>query len=378
MKITFFSVVRYPTEKAYGVTIFYSMQALEELGHQVSIISPDNLNTFGEILNKKRFLNFILYKIINNKQKLFPKWVFILQRLIIARLSIYAIPNTNEILWVRDPLIGLLNFRRPFCRKVVLEIHQPLKLIEKAMLKIIGSSNKLIIAPISLNLYSSLNNSKFRFDKNSIVLSPMGVPNSFFIKNNFKNESAMLFNEFRIGYVGGAYSAGVDQSIDSLIICIGQFNNIHSSTRATLSIFGLEEEILTRFQLQFRNLIDNQILFLYARQNHDKLISKLQECNLFILPYPEGKYHKSRFPIKAMEYAALSRPILVTNTVSHRNIFESSEVWFYDPLRCESLHNAMLDIKNDLSLTKNKIELVYDKSLNFTYQKRVMNILRLT
>jgi glycosyltransferase involved in cell wall biosynthesis len=177
--------------------------------------------------------------------------------------------------------------------------------------------------------------------------------------------------------VGSAYSAGVDQNIGYLISCIDKFNTKSRDTKSTLSIFGLEEDILPSFQEKFHELIKNKVLFLSVRQNHDKLLAELQSCNVFILPYPEGNFYKSRFPIKAMEYAALRRPILVTNTISHRNIFSTSEVWFYDPQSCCSLFNAMVDINKNLSETNKKIKLAFNKSLNYTYLNRVENILKL-
>jgi hypothetical protein len=276
MKITFFSVVRYPTEKAYGITIFYTMQALEELGHKVSIISPDNLNSFGKMSTKRHYLNYLLYRLIkiSSNERINSKWVFILQRLIISRLSKYTIPNKTEILWTRDPLIGLFNFRRAICRKVVIEIHQPLNLIEKAMLKVIQFSKKLIIAPISIDLYNSLNDSKFYFDKNLIVMCPMGVPKSFFIKSDISSDQNVPFREFKIGYVGGAYSAGIDQNISSLISCIGEYNTKSDNVKSTLSIFGLEADILSSFQDKFRELIEAKILFLSVRPLNLCLISK--------------------------------------------------------------------------------------------------------
>ena len=57
-----------------------------------------------------------------------------------------------------------------------------------------------------------------------------------------------------------------------------------------------------------------------------------------------------------MEYAALRRPILVTNTISHRNIFNNNEAWFYEPQNCESLFNAMIEINKNSSETEKKIQ----------------------
>jgi len=379
MQVTYFSVVRYPTEKAYGVTIFYTMQALEEIGHQTLIISPENLDNFGKQSRIRRGLNHFFKKLVRNSydRKANSKWRFTKRRLVIAILSRYAIPYKTEILWLRDPIVGLLNYRKPYYRKVVIEVHQPLKIFEKVILKVIERAKKLIIAPISKELYTSLIDSKFHFNKEIFMLSPMGVPKSFFKESDANNDQSVPFGEFKIGYVGGAYSAGVDHNISSLISCIDEFNSKSSTMKSSLSIFGLEADLLPSFQANFHKLIESKVLFLSVRQNHDTLVAELQKCNVFILPYPEGNYYKSSFPIKAMEYAALRRPILVTNTISHRNIFNTNEVWFYDPQSCSSLSNAMMDINKDSSNTNEKIKLAFNKSLNFTYQNRVENILKL-
>jgi glycosyltransferase involved in cell wall biosynthesis len=111
--------------------------------------------------------------------------------------------------------------------------------------------------------------------------------------------------------------------------------------------------------------------------SHNELIPKLRKCDAFILPYPEGNYFRNRFPLKALEYAALFRPILVTDTIAHRNIFDSSEVWFYSPENCLHLSNSINDLISDKGKVLKKLQNAYAKAQAHTYSRRVQDILDL-
>jgi glycosyltransferase involved in cell wall biosynthesis len=376
MKIVYFSVVRYPTEKAYGVTVFYTMQALEELGHQPIVISPSNFVEFGENSGKKLVLDFLWKKINVKYSKVFliDKIIFILKRINAAMLSKYLIPVETEILWARDPLIGLFTYRKIRYKSFILEVHQPLNLFEKFAIKILQHQNRIILAPISIELWNHLVTSKFHFTKKEMVFSPMGVPNSFFIKTENPRISGQS-GRFNIGYVGGIKSSGVDQDIFSLITCFKNFDFQSSNLMPILSIYGVEPESIPIIEFQFPELVSTRALVLEIRQNHEVLLPKLRECNAFILPYPEGNYFKNRFPLKALEYAALRRPILATETISHLNIFTNSEVWFYEPGNCRSLFEAIMRIIQDSAEVKTKIDLAFKKAQSHSYKKRVSAIL---
>ena len=376
MRIVYFSVVRYPTEKAYGVTVFYTMQALGELGHQPIVISPSNFVEFGENSAKKLVLNFLWKKINVKHSKVFfiNKIIFIFKRIIAAMLSKYLIPVETEILWTRDPLIGLLTYRKIRYKCIILEVHRPLNLFEKFASKILQHKNRIILAPISVELWKHLTTSKFHFTKNEIVLSPMGVPNSFFAKTE-NPEASVQSDRFNIGYVGGIKTSGFDQDIFSLITCFKNINFQSSNLKFVLSIYGVESESIPIIESQFPELISTRALVLEIRQNHEVLLPKLRECDAFILPYPEGDFFKNRFPLKALEYAALRRPILATETISHLNIFTNSEAWFYKPGNCISLFEAIMRIIQSPAEVKTKIDLAFKKAQSHSYKKRVTDIL---
>lgn len=386
MNIIYFSVVRYPTEKAYGVTIHYSFQALNQLGHQTRIISPQDLYANRNTKVSYRFLLFIA-KHLESLQKIFEKKnIFFITRVISqtiyrGKIIIYAfssrsiISTGTDLLWTREPLICLFNYRRVNVKKIVIEIHAKLGLLSKIIIKFTQKSGKIIIAPISIELRDSLYKSRIKLDRSRFVLSPMAVPDNFFGDTVYVHKQNK--SDFHLGYVGNILSAGHDQKILDMISCIQKINESSAKQKTILHLYGIETEFVPVLKSSFAKLIDNDYLAINSRMSHNELIPKLRKCDAFILPYPEGNYFRNRFPLKALEYAALFRPILVTDTIAHRNIFDSSEVWFYSPENCLHLSNSINDLISDKGKVLKKLQNAYAKAQAHTYSRRVQDILDL-
>ena len=374
MKIIYFSSVKYPTDKAYGVTIYYSMQALTELGHDTKIMAPNNLyNSIDfkllDFLQKNYIL--ILDRIISYTKN---RFIFLVKRVSIALIAKRRIPEETDLLWIRDPLIGIFNQNKIKNRKIVIEVHQRLSWFDIKVLKKIFINKNVIIAPISIALMSKLLG--FGFDKSRIVMSPMAVPNVFF-SSEYDIDSIDLSNrQINLGYIGGAFSLGMDQNLPLLISCVEKFHSYLINTDIKFQIFGIDSNVLDSEISNLKKLINSKIVTFHARMSHVDLLSNISTCNIFILPYPENEFFAVRFPIKALEYASLRRPILITDTSSHRNIFNDDEVWFYESNNCDSLLLKLLEILEKPELVKKKVKNAFHKSLNFTYQNRVETILK--
>jgi len=373
MKIIYFSSVNYPTDKAYGVTIHYSMQALTELGHYTKIMAPNNLNNSIDfkLLNflQKNYILILDRIILHTKNK----FIFLVKRVSIALIAKRTIPIDTDLLWIRDPLIGILNQNKTENRKIVIEVHQKLSWFDTKVLKKIFINENVIIAPISIELMTKLLD--FGFDKSRIVMSPMAVPNIFFSSKYDINSIDLSNRQINLGYIGGAYSLGMDQNLPSLINCVEKFKSYIKNSNIKFQIFGIESNVLDSEMSNLQRLINSKIVIFHPRMSHVDLLSNISKCNVFILPYPENEFFAVRFPIKALEYASLRRPILITDTTSHRNIFNDDEVWFYESNNCDVLFFKLLEIIEKPELVREKVRKAYRKSLNFTYQNRVEVIL---
>lgn len=373
MKIVFFSIVRYPTEKAYGVTIGYTHQALVELGHEALIKTVDDV--IYSINKPLRFLFYSADKFLKTQSRsnLFTKFIFTLKRLLVAITSLKVIPSDTELLWVRDSLVGILYSHRYQTKKIVLELHQNINFIESYLLKKIHLNENVYLAPISRELENKLIG--MQMNPIRIIPSPMAVPNAFFSKKVDLDLYSLSKGEMNIGYIGSALSLGLHQNLFSLINCIQQISDNSKEISPRLYIFGIEPEIIEIINKNFHGSISSGILMIFQRQKHDELIQNLDVCNIFILPYPENKYFRVRFPIKAMEYAALRRPVVISNTISHNNIFSNEEAWFFDPDKCGGLEEVLLKIYRSPNEVIDKVKNAYEKSLDHTYRNRALNII---
>jgi glycosyltransferase involved in cell wall biosynthesis len=249
-----------------------------------------------------------------------------------------------------------------------------LSFIDKLILRVVQRSGKLAIAPISLELEKSLKKSWFNFDQTKMIFSPMAVPDSFF------GEKSRIFledkNNITLSYVGSLYSTGYDQKIVDLIRCIEKINSQFPSRKIKFELFGIENELIPMLENKFRDMKLKGLLNINPRDLHENLIPKLRACDVFILPYPDGVFFRNRFPLKALEYAALFRPIFVTDTTSHRNIFNDEEVWFYKQGDCLELGNALMKLNLNSNETQLKLEAAYAKASKHKYSARVNKILK--
>jgi glycosyltransferase involved in cell wall biosynthesis len=196
----------------------------------------------------------------------------------------------------------------------------------------------------------------------------MGVPNFFFSHTNRFDEQ-----HFSLGYFGSYRSSGHLQGLEEMLKDLIGLFRADSGFRVFMS--GIGEEGYKVLSELAKVLGIQQQLVLVKFLEHAKMPENMMNCNVLALPYPEGKYFASRFPIKAMEYASLKVPILCTSTTSHRNIFDESEVWFYDYNLSGSLLTTFLKIQTSPTIASEKADLAYAKSLNFSYSSRIEKIM---
>jgi glycosyltransferase involved in cell wall biosynthesis len=200
----------------------------------------------------------------------------------------------------------------------------------------------------------------------------MGVPEEFFKPKT--RRTRLNARKITMTYVGGLTSNGVDQGIKNIILCIQSHNCKLIEPRIDFHLFGLSATEELELRKSFPDEFKNQSIVCEKRQPHRTLVPKLQEADVFLLPYPEGDFFNVRFPLKALEYAALARPIMVSDTPSHRNIFNEREVWFFNQRSCEDFLIILKKLIDNEETTSKKVELAYAKAENFTYRRRVEKI----
>jgi glycosyltransferase involved in cell wall biosynthesis len=367
--VQYFSTARYPTLKAYGVTVRNTLKTLESIGFKTGIVGPDQIMDVVETRQMRRVAQRayrFLYEHFDSSRMSFN-----FRRIIFSFLVTNQIAAETTMIWIRDPFSIILSFHKLKSKKVVIEIHQAPNLFELISFKFLTLRKTCILAPISLMLKEQILNSRMYFPEENVIYCPMGVPDNFYIAPKMKHFQTPL----RIGYIGGLKSNGVDQGITKLVSQVGALNKKYGHKIITLTIIGIEENEYSKFHELFSKLIDANELFVHFRESQSSILGKIMDIDVWILPYPEGEFFANRFPLKAMEYAAMGKPILVSNTKSHRNIFENSEVYFYEASDMKSLEKAILDIMSDPEAAFLRSQRSSLKSREFTYIKRVNRVL---
>lgn len=365
----------YPTKKAYGVTTRHTMEAVSSFGYNVKIIAPNMENNFNRnslLYSSHCSFNQFTQQFLENRI-IAPLHFYLKSILFLFNLRKVREVQQADVIWSRHPLVPLL--LRHMKALNVCEIHQLVNPIILKSLRIFVKPQKLIIGSISYFLHCELNKIfKSRF---SIVDLPMAVPAHFYDKSLPKKEPTKF--PFLVGYVGSFKSADRDQGVLNAVEQLERISAQNSNWRFLFAGIGIDgsEKIRSFLEHKYgRESINKYQLIPYVE--HDNIPQLLQQCFTLLIPHPEGTFFKSKFPLKAMEYAASSRPILCTDTEGHRNIFSQNEVFFYQLENANSINETLQYMFRDSGVVLQRVERAFNKSLKYTYQNRVNSAINLT
>lgn len=364
--INFISLTEYPTRKAYGVTLSGTYLAAIESGFEAQIIAP-NIVAEGTLL-RKGVLNCMqqIRKLYGGVPTFISKIAFVMhQHLFSNLLKIDFDFDTSDIFWVRDlKLAQFLSKNFPNSR-IVIEIHQ---LQSNSRLCKLGSlPSTVILGPISRSVSDQLSNHD-GLDCHKVIYLPMGVANYFFPTN----QQVETVPEFDIGYFGSYKSSGYEQGIDQALIQLIPRLKLNPKFRIIFAGIG-SAGFDALSAIAARAGIENQIMLIRHLQ-HNLVPGQMLRCKTLLLPYPEGEYFESRFPIKALEYAAVRRPILCSRTKSHLNLFSDDHVWFYDVNNPNGILSEFDSVLNYQEISARKIEKSFELALEHTFIKRFERI----
>jgi hypothetical protein len=364
--INFISLTEYPTRKAYGVTLSGTYLAAIESGFEAQIIVP---NIFAEgTLLRKGVLNCMqqLRKLYGGVPSLISKIAFVIhQQFFSIFLKIELDCNTSDIFWVRDLKLAQFLSKNFPNSKILIEIHQ---LQSNSRLRKLGSlPGTVILGPISRSVFDQLSNHR-GVNSHKVIYLPMGVADYFFQTD----QQVETVPEFDIGYFGSYKSSGYEQGIDQALIQL--IPRMKSNPDFRILFAGIGSAGFDALSaIATRAGIENQIMLIRYLQ-HNLVPGQMMKCKTLLLPYPEGEYFESRFPIKALEYAAVRRPILCSRTKSHLNLFSGDDVWFYDVDNPNGILTEFDLVHNFQDIAARKIEKSFELALEHTYIKRFERI----
>lgn len=372
MKIVFFLSSRYPTHKAYGVTTGETARAFREKGNQVKLIAPSlrrsklNQDQYG---NDIKLIYSPILKILRNS--FFDLWLLSRPMFVLTGLAFtkkckkFLREEKPDVIWVRDFWSALM-IQRLFSQcKLVIEIHQTPSLLSNLVLKRLCGNQNIAFLTIQDSLKINLMS---RYPSARIFLGSMGASKDFYEVGKAKlNTSPRRAQEvLKVCYLGRLTSSGHDNGIKTLL---DDWQNVPENI-ASLTLIGLSSDEVDEISNQQRV---NNVNFVTSL-SHLEVPKALANYDCGLIPYPEGKYHESRFPIKIVEYCATALNIIANCTQGNQANIKESFADFYFAGNSESLISALNKIKEFPLESREKVVAGYIWAQDYTYSKRLTEI----
>ena len=370
MKVYFLMTSRYPTNKAYGVTTGETARALRELGNEVKILSPSSSDS-----------NYDYYK--NEVQEIFSpvssylrkyllningitKLIFFVTSMLLTFKSIELIRREKpDIIWARDYwAVCLLQILIPNSRFVV-EVHQFPSFSNNLALAWFSRRHGIALLAIQESIREELIK---RYPRANVFFGPMGASQSFFEVGKSRISSFSLRNErqLRVCYLGRMTSSGKENGIAQLL----EDWKLIPGELAELTLIGLTQSESDQL---ISNCHINNVVFMPSLK-HEDVPKALSNFDCGIIPYPEGTYHRTRFPIKLVEYCASGLNIIATDTASNNDLLSRTFGYFYSAGDTEELLKVLRVIKENTKDSQDRAKQGFEWAQGYTYQKRIRDI----
>ncbi len=365
----YLSTTRYPTEKAYGVTVGNTVSALNKLNLQTCIGVwgiPNNDCLQNEIISISRHQsNFgfksrlpFAAKIAFTVQLFYKGFQFNRNTLQIDKQTIF---------WTREPIVLLNHAIFNHDAKYLIELHHSVSWLNKIAIRIIARKHQVKI--LALSQFS-----KKQYQKTlkyvDITEVPMGVSEDF-----FKISRPAKSKKFVVGYLGKGTSSGRDNRIDQIITASRLLEDISDIEYSFVGL-ELDYEIRMRALIEELQLDINKFSFI-SHLSHNEIPKEIANFSVGIIPYPQSGYNDERFPLKAIEYAAAGLPIVATSTNSFRRLLSEEFTIFFEEDSPHSIANAVLKLYESAEIYEAKSSNARTYAEEFTYEKRAQKIIDL-
>ncbi len=311
MRLLYIANIRIPTEKAHGLQIVKTIEALESIGAYVKLLVPSRKNhiktNIADFYNISGINHLVkVFDIARPLQYISERIYFPFQRLWFGIVAfVYALFWRGTI-YSRDITVSFL--LSLFGKQVMYEDHEPknrFRWIYGFFLRHIPK--KVIVAQNLVEQYQEMN-----MKKASYVLAPNGVDVKEFDEVN--PDKSLWNRKFRITennpvtlYVGHFYKwKGVYTLLDAAKDIRGE----------VVLIGGTKEDYESVEQYIKERSISN--VHLHKFMPHKEVIKYIKSADILVLPNTATEVRSQKYttPIKLFEYMASGVPIIASNVLS--------------------------------------------------------------
>ena len=363
MKILFLLTARFPSNKAYSVTTSGTISAMQSLGHETYVVSSSDVETASE----EYFMKW-LFKFRSSlfSKKYLGRFAFNILRIKVFLRAQRLYGGEIDLVWSRELSLTCLTVL--FMRKIIVvsEIHQRQENVNRILLYFLSKSRRVIICPIKVSLTKQSRGSRY-----SQVLAPMAVDLDFIrIGQERVVTDRGEFN--KILYIGNVSNTHQEECVQYFVrnmIPLFDCSQIESVTLIGIPSFWLEKHFPA--EVTCNPKIKNM-----GYVNHEVIPKLILPGMIGVISYFENSYFENTFPIKAVEYAALKVPVIVSDTKANREVFpEGCGVFFQIKSGGLELSQRILEIIKDPIELVNQSTRAFTWAQELTYEKRASRIL---
>ena len=370
MKLIYLANLRLPTEKAYGIQIAKTCEAMADLGCSVTLLCPFRISKIKDeffsyygirrnFVFKKIFaLDFYLPGFLN-------KIAFGAKSLCSALVLVfYALVEVADIFYTRDDLVAyIFSF---FKKNIIFESHRfsnKRKVLYSRFKKI-----NLKIVVISQGLKDDFIN--FGIQESNLLIARDGADLDLFniemTKEEARNKHGLPLDKKIVMYSGHLFEwKGADVLLEAA----------RKLQDETLFVFaGGTDYDVQKFRQKAGDL--NNVLIL-GHKLYDQIPSLLKAADILVLPNSSKEEISNRYtsPLKLFEYMASQRPIIASDLPSIREVLDENTGYFFKPDDISSLVGIIDLVLNNESGAREKNRAAFNMVKSFTWQERSRKIL---
>lgn len=372
MKILYLANLRLPTEKAYGIQIIKTCEAMASNGADVSLVYPyrrnrlikEGISEYYGLRNKIEIKRIIVPDLFI--PGILEQVSFHINNLVSGlALAIYGVFRRSDFIYSRDELpLFILSFVK---KNLVFEVHK-LSEARRHFYRRFKSFKGLRFVVISGALEKEL--VKLGISPSRILVAPDGFDPEIFSINEIDKSSARLKTGLPDGniimYTGHLFEWKGAHVLAESAQLLPQFNFVF--------VGGTDTDV-KNFKNKFGHLKNVLIL---GHKKHAEMPFYLKAADILVIPN-SGREDISRMytsPLKLFEYMASNRPIIASDLPSIREILNAETAIFFRPDDPRSLADSIIDLYNKPDLAKsiggNALKTVQE----YTWQKRALKILK--
>jgi len=314
-----------PTEKAYGVTINNTSEALVQQGMDNEIWSiSDSLQAY-HLLRPFEFSPSYISRVRKCFASNFKPLRTLAYLVNTIRVSIGSaqrlVRERQSLVILREPILLMLvlGLTAPKRHFYLLELHH---MPDRRIIFLINIWRKFRIFDI-VTISDSLHvTASSYFYPAPIFTLPMAA------SSRFRPHQLAPHEEESFVYYGKLMSSGHENGILETLKTIKGSQTLNPPLKFTLIGFSEEE----------KNLIEKELattwgkgldLLIEPHIDNEKLPLILSQYSASIIPYPNTRYNNERFPLKLVELAALGIPLIVSDIPGLRDLLpEDCAIWF--------------------------------------------------